>query len=221
MTLPFVTVQPLIIQNYGTQWTRICLITFLRPSPPASPLAMVARNKATFASCPYRTPVSVNRSLSHSSQASQSSGISTTTRPSADNFRPPTLLKPLMLKTDTPTLSHVSIATRPVIVTTPTAQLVPTDATSLATVDPTQGLPVQNNYSSAVCKDDVLELTNFGFSCSTPINIVRLEQELSSHPDQDFVQNLLRDLSSDFNIGYTGPWQTSTVKNLLSVRNNP
>ena len=41
-----------------------------------------------YASCPYRAPVSVNRSLPHSSQASQSSGTSTITRPSADNFLP-------------------------------------------------------------------------------------------------------------------------------------
>ena len=126
-----------------------------------------------------------------------------------------------MLKTVTPTLSHVSSTTRPVTVTTPTAQLVPTDATSLAAIDPTQELHVQNNYYSAVCIDDVLEPTNFDFSCSTPINIARLEQELPSHPDQVFVQNLLRDLSTGFNIGYTGPQQTRTVKNLLSVRNNP
>ena len=86
------------------------------------------------------------------------------------------------LKTVTPTLSHVSSATRPVIVTTPTAQLVPTGATSLAAMDPTQELPIQNNYSSAVCIDDVLEPTNFDFSCSTPINIARLEQELSFLP---------------------------------------
>ena len=89
-----------------------------------------------------------------------------------------------MLKTDTSTLSHVSSTTRPVIVTTPTAQLMPTDATSLAAMDATQGLPVQNNYSSAVCIDDVLEPTNFDFSCSTLTIIARLEQELSSHPDQ-------------------------------------
>ena len=101
------------------------------------------------------------------------------------------------------------------------ALLVPTDATSLATMDPTQELHVQNNYSSAVCIDDVLEPTDFDFSCSTPINIARLEQELSSHPNQVFVQNLLRDLSTGFNIDYTGPRQTRTVKNLLSVRNNP
>ena len=88
-------------------------------------------------------------------------------------------------------------------------------------MDPTQELPVQKNYSSAVCIDDVLEPTNFDFSCSTPINIARLELELFSHPDRDFVQSLLRDISTGFNIGYTGPWQTHTVKNLLSVRNNP
>ena len=96
-----------------------------------------------------------------------------------------------MLKTVTPTLSHVSSTTRLVIVTTPTTQLVPTDATTLAGMDPTQELPVQNNYSSAVCIDDVLEPTNFDFPCSTSINIARLEQEFSSHPDQVFVQNLL------------------------------
>ena len=175
-----------------------------------------------YASCPDRTPVSVNRSLPRPSQASQSLSTSTITRPSADNFvPPPPPLKPLMLKTDTPTLSHVSSTTRLVIVTTPTALFLPTDATSLAAMDPTQGLPVPNNHSSAVCIDDVLEPTNSGFSCSTSINIAKLEQELSSHPDQVFVQNLLRDLSSGLNIGYTGPWQTHTVKNLLSVRNNP
>ena len=49
-----------------------------------------------YASCPYREPVSVNRSLPHSSQASQSLGTSTITRPPAGIFVPPPPLSSLL-----------------------------------------------------------------------------------------------------------------------------
>ena len=88
---------------------------FFKSQPSSLPRCHGCQEQGHFyASCPYRTPVSVNRSLPHSSQASQSSGTSTITRPSADNFRSPppnthTPFKPLMLETITPTLSHVPV----------------------------------------------------------------------------------------------------------------
>ena len=46
-------------KNHGMRWTRICLITFLSLSPPASPVAMVARNKATFMQAVHTEHLSV------------------------------------------------------------------------------------------------------------------------------------------------------------------
>ena len=57
--------------------------------------------------------------------------------------------------------------------------------------------------------------------CSTPVHIARLEKELTSHPEREFVASLLHDLTFSFGIGHNGPQFPRLVQNLLSVRNNP
>ena len=57
---------------------------------------------------------------------------------------------------------------------------------------------------------------------STPINIDRLEQELSSHPDRTFVQHLISGLRNGFDTGIQQlPEQSFICKNLLSAVKNP
>ena len=55
------------------------------------------------------------------------------------------------------------------------------------------------------------------FTAKTPIDVDRLELELSDHPDKLFVENLCRDLREGTRIGYTGPRAPRNSKNLPSA----
>ena len=59
------------------------------------------------------------------------------------------------------------------------------------------------------------------FTVKTPIDIDRLELELSDHPDMLFVENLCRDLREGTRIDYTGPRAPCISKNLPSAYQNP
>ena len=62
----------------------------------------------------------------------------------------------------------------------------------------------------------------FSFVASTPINIDRLEQELRSHPDREFVNELITGLRYGFDTGIQRlPTKSYTCKNLLSATRNP
>ena len=56
---------------------------------------------------------------------------------------------------------------------------------------------------------------------STPINIASFAAELVSHPNQEFVSNLIYNLQHGFDIGYTGPQFTSSTSNLSSASSHP
>ena len=56
---------------------------------------------------------------------------------------------------------------------------------------------------------------------STPVNVDRLEQALSSHPDKQFVEKLCRELREGARIGYTGPRMPRESRNLPSANRNP
>ena len=59
------------------------------------------------------------------------------------------------------------------------------------------------------------------FTAKTPVDVDRLELELSDHPDKLFVENLCRDLREGTRIGYTGPRAPRNSKNLPSAYQNP
>ena len=59
------------------------------------------------------------------------------------------------------------------------------------------------------------------FTAKTPIDVDRLELELSDHPDKLFVENLCRDLREGTRIGYTFPRAPRNSKNLPSAYQNP
>ena len=56
---------------------------------------------------------------------------------------------------------------------------------------------------------------------STPVNVDRLEQALSSHPDKQFVEKLCRELREGARIGYTGPRMPRESRTLPSANKNP
>ena len=56
---------------------------------------------------------------------------------------------------------------------------------------------------------------------STPVNISHLSAELQHHPDQKFAADLLRDLQSGCNIGYSGPRSARITPNLQSAFLHP
>ena len=56
---------------------------------------------------------------------------------------------------------------------------------------------------------------------STPVNISHLSAELQHHPDQQFAADLLRDLQSGCNIGYSGPRSARITPNLQSAFLHP
>ena len=56
---------------------------------------------------------------------------------------------------------------------------------------------------------------------STPVNVDQLELALSSHPDQQFVEKLCRDLQEGARIGDTGPHMPRESRNLPSANKNP
>jgi hypothetical protein len=57
---------------------------------------------------------------------------------------------------------------------------------------------------------------------TTPINIRNLEEELTNHPDQSFVKELIEGLKYGFNTGISKLPQTPfESKNLLSARSQP
>ena len=59
------------------------------------------------------------------------------------------------------------------------------------------------------------------FTAKTPIDVDRLELELSDHSDKLFVENLCRDLREGTRIGYTGPRAPRISKNLPPAYQNP
>jgi hypothetical protein len=64
--------------------------------------------------------------------------------------------------------------------------------------------------------------TDFVLSASTPINVSKLESELVSHPDRDFVHELSTGLREGFNTGIDPlPTVSFECKNLLSARSQP
>ena len=65
-------------------------------------------------------------------------------------------------------------------------------------------------------------LSGFPFVASTPININRLEQELSTHPNRCFIQELITGLREGFHTGMQQlPTKSYTCKNMLSAIRNP
>ena len=56
---------------------------------------------------------------------------------------------------------------------------------------------------------------------SSPIDIYRLELELTDHPDSNSVFNLLSTLTKDAHIGYCGPHSARVSPNLISVLQHP
>ena len=55
---------------------------------------------------------------------------------------------------------------------------------------------------------------------SSPIDIYRLELELATHPNRNFVYNLLSTLKEGARIGYTGPRSDRVSPNLISAAQN-
>ena len=111
--------------------------------------------------------------------------------------------------------NHASQSTEPATVSTAIAwPLVPTTATNLIV-----GSPAQSDKSDFAL--DTIELNSLPPFCSTPVHIARLEKELTSHPDREFVASILYDSTFGFDIGCNGPRFPRLVQNLLSVRNNP
>ena len=58
-------------------------------------------------------------------------------------------------------------------------------------------------------------------SVSTPIDVLSLELELSSHPDRAFVTILIHALKYGMHIGYNGPQKYRVSRNLISARQHP
>ena len=56
---------------------------------------------------------------------------------------------------------------------------------------------------------------------SSPIDIYRLDLELTNHPDRKFVFNLLSTLKEGARIGYCGPRSTRVSPNLISATQHP
>ncbi|XP_068698004.1 uncharacterized protein [Montipora foliosa] len=56
---------------------------------------------------------------------------------------------------------------------------------------------------------------------SSPIDIYRLELELTHHPDRNFVNNLLSTLKEGALIGYSGPRSSRVSPNLISAAQHP
>ncbi|CAH3132596.1 unnamed protein product [Porites lobata] len=56
---------------------------------------------------------------------------------------------------------------------------------------------------------------------SSPIDIYRLELELATHPNRNFVYNLLSTLKEGARIGYTGPRSDWVSPNLISAAQHP
>ena len=56
---------------------------------------------------------------------------------------------------------------------------------------------------------------------SFPIGIYRLELELATHPDRNFVYNLLSRQKEGARIGYTGPRSDQVSPNLISAAHYP
>ena len=56
---------------------------------------------------------------------------------------------------------------------------------------------------------------------SSPIDIYRLELELTHHPDDNFISNLLSMLKEGARIGYLGPRSSWVFPNLISVVQHP
>ena len=56
---------------------------------------------------------------------------------------------------------------------------------------------------------------------SSPIDIYRLELELTDHPDRNFVFNLLSTLKEGARIGYSGPRSARISPNLISATQHP
>ena len=56
---------------------------------------------------------------------------------------------------------------------------------------------------------------------SSPIDIYRLELELATHPNRNFVYNLLSMLKEGARIGYTGPRSDRVSPNLISAAQHP
>ena len=56
---------------------------------------------------------------------------------------------------------------------------------------------------------------------SSPIDIYRLELELATHPNRNFVYNLLSTLKEGARIGYTGPRSDRVSPNLISAAQHP
>jgi hypothetical protein len=73
-----------------------------------------------------------------------------------------------------------------------------------------------------VVDDEMSELHELDLTASTPIDIDRLELELQSHPDRDFVQELITGLRDGFDTGIDPlPTISFECKNLLSARKQP
>ena len=66
-----------------------------------------------------------------------------------------------------------------------------------------------------VCDKDTLQVY------STPVNVDRLQQASSSHPDKQFVEKLCRELREGARIGYTGPRMPRESRNFTSANKNP
>ena len=58
-------------------------------------------------------------------------------------------------------------------------------------------------------------------SVSTPIDVLSLELELSSHPDRAFVTTLIHALKYGTRIGYNGPQKSRVSRNLISAHQHP
>ena len=56
---------------------------------------------------------------------------------------------------------------------------------------------------------------------SSPIDSYRLELELATHPNRNFVCNLLSTLKEGARIGYTGPRSDQVSPNLISAAQHP
>ena len=56
---------------------------------------------------------------------------------------------------------------------------------------------------------------------STPINVNILEEELSSHPDRNFVNSLVNCLRYGTHVGYNGPQKSRVSRNLISATQHP
>ena len=56
---------------------------------------------------------------------------------------------------------------------------------------------------------------------STPINVNILKEELSSHPDRNFVNSLVNCLRYGTHVGYNGPQKSRVSRNLISATQHP